>query len=151
MSSCLTEQALFRILRKIVPVAIRYYPILLFQMIHNGNTRQKGGNLAMFQMTIERALQEHSVAKGYCLYLFRDGETILYVGRSHRPLERLREHLGWGEYEAQASHLGDIILKQFPGSLAWTVEFYTLAECQDLVAQCRPEYALWFEEQIKKN
>ena len=105
----------------------------------------------MFQMTIERALQEHSVAKGYCLYLFRDGETILYVGRSHRPLERLREHLGWGEYEAQASHLGDIILKQFPGSLAWTVDFYTLAECQDLVAQCRPEYALWFEEQIKKN
>ncbi len=93
----------------------------------------------MLQISMKDALDEDTYqdAKHHYLYLYRDGETALYVGRSYDPIERLRQHMGQGRAIA-ADQVGDIIQDNLPASLAWTVELFTLADCLPLVARYMP-------------
>ncbi len=72
------------------------------------------------------------------LYLYRDGDTIFYVGRSVQPLERLLQHLGRAlPYAPDA--VGLVIQENMPESLRWTIDLYTLSDCQEAVKAYQPE------------
>jgi hypothetical protein len=98
----------------------------------------------MIQTNINTALAGNVGDAAYhVIYLYRDGDTVLYVGRSADPLQRLTEHLG---LTGIASRLGDTITDNMPASLEWTLELYTLADCLPLVEQYRPGLALFYRE-----
>lgn len=68
----------------------------------------------------------------YCVYVVREGETILYVGRSSDPERRLREHFGQ-PWRSSGSAIS-VLFEQYPEeALAWQVDVYTLGECQPYV------------------
>ena len=67
---------------------------------------------------------------GHYLYLVRDGETILYVGKSRDVIERLRGHLGDGGWVFYGpSQLGEMIRVNLPQSRGWEVVLLTPADC----------------------
>ncbi len=67
---------------------------------------------------------------GHLIYVVRDGELIFYVGQSKRDVvTRFWEHMN------KPSRLGQLIVLNKPASMAWQVEFYTLADCQPFVQQ----------------
>lgn len=67
---------------------------------------------------------------GHLLYVVRDASLIFYVGQSKRDVAaRFAEHL------QKPSRLGQLIKQNQPGSLAWSVDFYTLADCRPFVVQ----------------
>jgi hypothetical protein len=105
----------------------------------------------MLRLTIEDALNGMNDTVDHCLYLYRDGETVLYIGRSTSPLERLQEHLGRGAYTRQISPLGTLILAHLPTSLTWRIELRTVAECEELVRHYRPECYEWYLQQMRKH
>lgn len=61
------------------------------------------------------------------LYLVRDGNDVLYVGKSIHPLERIKEHTRGG------SALATRIQASMPLAYTWAVELYTVAELEPLV------------------
>ena len=105
----------------------------------------------MLQLTIQEALAGMLETTDHALYLYRDGDTVFYIGRSTSPLERLWEHLGQGAYTRRISPLGALILRHAPHSLLWQMELRTVAECEELVRQYRPEYHEWYLQQMKKH
>jgi predicted GIY-YIG superfamily endonuclease len=83
----------------------------------------------MLSVTIQEALQGDSESAGHVLYVIRDRRVIFYVGRSVDPLNRLEEHLGHtGRNMYQPDRIGQLILKNHPASLIWTIDLYTLEE-----------------------
>lgn len=69
----------------------------------------------------------------HCIYVVREGDVILYVGRSTDPFRRLEEHFG----VALRSSGGSIgpIYKQFKSeAVHWTIDLYTLEECKETSA-----------------
>jgi hypothetical protein len=88
----------------------------------------------MLQFTIKQAMDGAYNTSGYYIYLYRDGETVFYVGRSQSPLDRLMQHLALDD-RGYGSSLGDIILDNLPESWEWTIELYTLAECLPFIEQ----------------
>ncbi len=67
---------------------------------------------------------------GHLIYVVRDEALIFYVGQSKRDvLVRFWEHMH------KPSRLGQLIALNKPDSLAWQVEFYTLADCRPFVQQ----------------
>src|SRR5579859_2235963 len=65
------------------------------------------------------------------LYLVRDGDTVLYAGRSFNPIERLRQHMGIDDsfYRTDTDRIGRLFFYEKPESLEWQVEMYTIADC----------------------
>ena len=57
-------------------------------------------------MTIREAIEKIDDAVEQSIYVYRDGKPIFYVGRSDQPFERLRQHLGEGEYSSDVTALG---------------------------------------------
>lgn len=89
----------------------------------------------MIQTTMKEALEMYdndSRIQDY-IYLYRDGETIFYIGKSVQPFERLQEHLGQGE-DLRAlpfpDAIGKLILSNRPDSFEWTVEIVSLEEIE---------------------
>src|ERR1022692_3506329 len=77
----------------------------------------------MIRMTIREARERVDESTEQCIYCYRDGDTIFYIGRSDQPL-----------------------------SLDWTVEIYTVRELdpeqfKDIVTITRDD-ADWIEGQI---
>jgi len=105
----------------------------------------------MLKITVREAFEGTIDTTNHYLYLYRDGETIFYIGRSTCPLERLQEHVGMGAYNRHTSRLGALILAHLPQSLLWQIELRTVAECDVLVYRYRPEYYAWYLQQISKN
>ena len=105
----------------------------------------------MLQLTIREALEGAIDTSDHDLYLYRDDETVLYIGRSTSPLERLREHLGMGLYNRRISALGTLILAQKPGSFSWVMELRTVSECEALIHRYRPEVFGWYLQQREKH
>jgi predicted GIY-YIG superfamily endonuclease len=63
------------------------------------------------------------------IYVVRDEECVLYVGRSKDVVTRLYNHI-----EKWASHqLGDVIRINAPQSLSWQIELMEPEECRDIV------------------
>jgi hypothetical protein len=54
------------------------------------------------------------------LYLFRDGDTVFYVGQSYRAFDRVWEHIRNG-YKAR-SDVGRFLLVNWPKSLKFEIE-----------------------------
>ncbi|MFN2298268.1 MAG: hypothetical protein ACK2UB_05420, partial [Anaerolineales bacterium] len=54
------------------------------------------------------------------LYLFRDGDTVFYVGRSYRAFDRVWNHIRNG-YKAR-SDVGRFLLANWPRSLHFDIE-----------------------------
>jgi len=104
----------------------------------------------MLEVTVKQALEGEADTKDHYLYLCRDGTTVFYVGRSTAPLERLYEHLGRGDFTNRPSPLGKLILNHMPHSLAWIMQFMTIADCESLVQQYRPEYYEWYIQQTNR-
>lgn len=88
----------------------------------------------MLQLTIKKAMDGAYNTFGHYIYLYRDGETVFYVGRSQNPFGRLNQHLAL-EGPGYGSSLGDIILDNLPESWEWAFELYTLAECLPFIEQ----------------
>jgi hypothetical protein len=58
-------------------------------------------------------------AEPYAIYRFRDGDFIIYVGKTERNIaERLWEHIGL----AGRTHLTSLIEDNLPGSLDWQID-----------------------------
>lgn len=105
----------------------------------------------MLEITLKKALDGDVETYDHYLYLCRDGETIFYIGRSTAPLERLREHLGRGDFSDVPSPLGKLILDHLPLSLTWTFQLLTTADCEALVRQHRGEYYAWYVQQMDRH
>lgn len=66
----------------------------------------------------------------YELYCFRDGDLVLYVGKTERYIaDRLLEHLGI----TGSSSMTQLIQDNVPESMGWQIELYSFGECAKLV------------------
>jgi len=70
------------------------------------------------------------------VYMVRDGECVLYVGKSKDVISRLHDHM-----EKWTSHqLGDVIRINAPQSLSWQIELMEPEECRDIVKSIGERY-----------
>jgi predicted GIY-YIG superfamily endonuclease len=104
----------------------------------------------MLTLTIEEALKEYVDTGEHYLYLYRDGDTIFYVGRSVQPLERLLQHLGRALPYAP-DEVGQIIQEHMPESLHWTMDLYTLSDCQEAVKAHQPGNVVAFQHYLAQE
>lgn len=66
----------------------------------------------------------------YSIYRFRDGEFVLYVGKTSRNiLERLFEHIG---IDGQ-TQMTTLIEDNLPEALNWEIDLFTVKECIPLI------------------
>lgn len=73
-------------------------------------------------------------AEEYRLYIFRDDETVFYVGQAENTQKRFLAHLGVdGRHEE--SKVGEFLRENAPDSGAWFFEQYTLEDCFPLVGK----------------
>ena len=68
----------------------------------------------------------------YTIYVFRDKETLLYIGYSRQVETRVLQHLAfcdtWGTPTTTSysrSPIGNIVLGHLPNSLEWEIDFYS--------------------------
>lgn len=86
----------------------------------------------MIQTTVRAILHgDHNELTLNGIYLVRDGDCVLYVGRSFDVVERIIGHI---EHWAN-SPLGDVIRINASASLAWQVELREPEECREVVRQ----------------
>jgi len=64
----------------------------------------------MRELTIREALEREDSTSDLCLYLYRDGKVIFYVGQSEQPFERLRGHLGRDDRNVTPDRIGSLII-----------------------------------------
>ena len=66
------------------------------------------------------------------IYLFRDGGTIFYIGKSVDVYSRIEEHLGMQGrgYLRGGAKMEYIVNTNRPESLAWEVYLYTIVDCE---------------------
>ena len=73
------------------------------------------------------------------LYVFRDGDLILYVGQTSQYItDRLAEHLGL-TYRSQ-SLVGRLVEENAPESYSWSIDLRTLDECAPIVRRHFPHF-----------
>ncbi len=87
----------------------------------------------MIQTTVQALLLDafHENYSCHRIYLFRDGKTVLYVGRSYNVLSRVQEHLGIkARYKEEITTVGRLVHANIPNSNKWQVEFYTVWDCE---------------------
>ena len=67
------------------------------------------------------------------IYIVKDEEVVLYVGKSLDPIERLESHFGLLPHRSSGTELG-MLYKDYPHEAqGWEIELYTLKECYPLV------------------
>jgi len=76
----------------------------------------------------------------YDIYVFRHHDKVVYVGRSVRPHERVRQHCGVASNWNAQSLLQYYIMDSDPLSDAWTVEFWCHDCCAEIVARQLPGF-----------
>jgi len=83
------------------------------------------------------------------IYLIRDGETALYVGRSLHPLKRLHQHLFSESYwrGGGSRKLRKLLEEHMRETRNWVVEVFNLDDCATFVAQYRPDHYEWLQSQ----
>ena len=91
----------------------------------------------MIQATVKDLLQgelDHIELSG--VYIVRDGEHVLYVGRSIDVIQRLHDH-----YEKwTSSAIGDVIHTNAPQPYTWQLELFEPEECRAIVASQYSKY-----------
>ncbi len=94
----------------------------------------------MYRMSIKEALEMADKGNEQCLYTYREGNIVFYVGRSCQPFERLRQHMGMEERSGfTADHIGQLIIDNEPESLDWIVDIGAIQEL--LPNHCEKENA----------
>lgn len=87
----------------------------------------------MIQITIKDVLEGNIAGiPDQGIYVFRDGDCVLYVGKSIHVLTRLKEQL------RSISALTDLIEANKPSSLFWQIEVMTVEECRLYALKERP-------------
>lgn len=66
----------------------------------------------------------------YCIYLIRDKDAVLYIGRSQNPIERLEQHFGNHNYFSGKSNIGWYYRKYRSLAVSWAIDLYTVEECR---------------------
>lgn len=80
----------------------------------------------------DRDGQVPEFAELYSIYRFRDGDFILYVGKTLRNIaERLYEHIG---LDGQ-TQLTKLIEDNLPESLDWQIDLFTVHDCIPLIRE----------------
>jgi hypothetical protein len=95
----------------------------------------------MYSITIREALETLPGTGDHFLYLYRDGEIVFYVGRSIDPIERLEQHLGTlggNSFFKDRDLPGNVIRKNYPESLNWLIDLFTLKDCQPFIGKNSP-------------
>jgi len=100
----------------------------------------------MIRTTIKDAWLRKIDATAHPLYLFRDEDTVFYVGHSSSPLERLRHHLSAFVTDGGSGKLGKLLREHLPESLEWTMELFMVDDCDSLVKQLLPEQYEKFQQ-----
>lgn len=77
--------------------------------------------------------------EGHFIYIIRDREHVLYVGRSVDTVRRLYEHISPTSRIA-SDEIGDLIWENRPASLSWQIELLTISDCMPFV---KAQYPLW--------
>ncbi|MFL5628005.1 MAG: hypothetical protein ACJ788_20700 [Ktedonobacteraceae bacterium] len=72
----------------------------------------------------------HREPEEHNLYVCREGDEVIYVGRSIHPAKRLHEHI-----KGVDGRIGYHIKKHMPASLSWTVEFLAAEECEPIIME----------------
>ncbi len=73
----------------------------------------------------------------FCVYIFRDNDFVLYVGKTENNIiDRLEAHLGI-TYRSQ-SLVGKLIEDNAPESHQWQIDLLTLDDCAPFIARHFP-------------
>lgn len=104
----------------------------------------------MLTLAMEKAIKEYTDTGEHYLYIYRDGDTILYVGKSVQPLERLLQHLGRA-LPYTPDNVGRVIQENMPESLTWSVDLYTLSDCQEVVKIHKPGTFVAFQRYLAQE
>lgn len=95
----------------------------------------------MITTTIKEALEGSldSISGKHKIYIIRDQEWILYVGKSVNIARRLVQHIS-PKGRIGADEIGDLVWENRPQSLNWQVDALTLEDCLSIVVQRYPRY-----------
>lgn len=81
--------------------------------------------------------------QGCIIYVVRDGDITLYVGKAARVIERLWSHLGDGSWGwTGTSQLGRLIKANMPIARTWHIEFMTGKDCLLVLEKCTGQECL---------
>ncbi len=97
--------------------------------------------------TTVRAVLEHAFDPGeelYGIYVVREGDIVLYVGRSQDPHRRLGEHFGLSWRDAGSS-LSSFYEEHPKEALDWHIDLYSLEECDVYVQEHFPHHLKWYQ------
>jgi hypothetical protein len=73
----------------------------------------------------------------FCIYVFRDEDFVLYVGKAEQNIiDRLEDHLGLS-YRPE-SLVGRLVEDNAPESHKWQIDLLTLDDCKSIVAKHFP-------------
>lgn len=70
----------------------------------------------------------------YSIYVFRDQEAVLYIGRSVNPFKRLTQHLRISRRSSSGASIGVFYQEYKDLSVHWQIDLYTIAECESLLS-----------------
>src|SRR6266566_3046269 len=93
---------------------------------------------AVIHTTINEALTGKIETTGHELYIVRMEDTVLYIGHSIYPAERIRQHLTSHEPNGGSGKLAKLIQEHLPASLEWPVDFLSVDDCSSIVSQHTP-------------
>lgn len=68
----------------------------------------------------------------YCIYLIRDRDVVLYIGRSKDVIERLAQHFGFAQ-RASGAEIGEFYQMYKDFSHAWSIDLYSIEDCGQLL------------------
>lgn len=69
----------------------------------------------------------------YCIYVVRENETVFYVGKSERSLNRLEEHFSPSSRRSSGGAIGKFYRQHIEESHRWKIRLYTLEDCQPYI------------------
>lgn len=70
----------------------------------------------------------------FYIYVVRDDNTVLYIGQSVNPFERMLEHFG-ESWRLSGTGLSTFYKQHQDKSDSWNIDFYTLEDCEPYVIQ----------------
>lgn len=70
----------------------------------------------------------------FCIYVIRDGSTVLYIGKSNDPFARLQAHFG-KSWHGSGGSIGPFYEQHKDKAGDWQIDLYTLVECEHVVLQ----------------
>jgi len=86
---------------------------------------------------LDGQLDGHEDTRECIIYVVRDGDIVLYIGKAIRVIERLRSHLGSGTWGwTGTSQLGELIKANLPVARTWQIELMTGEDCLLALENC---------------